>query len=295
MAVNGIELQVGQKWRCRDGESRVVTSYDGSDTGFPWSVNGAFWVTRNGRDYDDKEGCIDLIELLSGPGFVAPVPEGFTPWAGGEQPAETVGKRVHAHFRDTTATADAEQADDFRWENTNSEDDIVAYKVVVDTPAKTDIYEKLYRAQCAALQPAMDIVQHNAGYFGASAGDDKGAVIGKFFTNWASEKLAAPRPGVIDDYTKPDTREYTGGKVNYYEVEIKSPTREGRAPYTAECNDIIEALGMTFAEGEAFKANWRGAAARKNLSKRGYTDGLYDAEKVVFYGQRMVVQQKGGV
>lgn len=293
MAVNGIELQVGQKWRCRDGESRVVTSYDGSDTGFPWSVNGVLWVTRNGRDYDHKESRIDLIELLSGPGFVAPVPEGFTPWTGGEQPAETVGKRVHAHFRNTAATTDAQLADDFSWKNTNSEDDIVAYKVV-DTPAKTDIYEKLYRAQCAALQPAMDIVQHNAGYFGASVGDDKGAVIGKFFTNWASEKLAAPRPGVIDDYTKPDTREYTGGSVNYYTVEVTKPTTAA-LPYTAECNDIIEALQMNYAEGNAFKAIWRATAARLGISKRGYTDGLYDAEKVVFYGQRMVVQQKGGV
>lgn len=89
-----------------------------------------------------------------------------------------------------------------------------------------------------------------------------------------------------------DDREYTGGKVNYYEVKVESPTRDGRAPYTAECNDIIEALGMSFAEGEAFKAIWRGAAARKNLAKRGYTDGLYDAEKVQFYGGRMVAQEK---
>ena len=89
-----------------------------------------------------------------------------------------------------------------------------------------------------------------------------------------------------------DTREYTGGKVNYYELEIKNPTRDGRQPYTAECNDIIEAANMTFAEGEAFKAIWRGAAARMNLAKRGYTDGLYDAQKVAFYGNRMVIQHK---
>jgi len=89
-----------------------------------------------------------------------------------------------------------------------------------------------------------------------------------------------------------DTREYSGAKTSYYELEIRHPTRDGRKPYTAECNDIIEAAGMTFAEGEAFKALWRGAVARLGLSKRGYTDGLYDAQKVAFYGGRMVVQQQ---
>jgi len=87
--------------------------------------------------------------------------------------------------------------------------------------------------------------------------------------------------------------EYTGGKVSYYEVPIEHPTREGRDPYTAECNDIIEALEMNFAEGEAFKALWRRAAARKLVSvKKGYDEGLYDAQKVVFYGQRELLKEQ---
>lgn len=96
----------------------------------------------------------------------------------------------------------------------------------------------------------------------------------------------------VDQQT--DNREYTGGAVNYYKVDIDQPTSLPSA-YTAECNDIIEALGMSFAEGEAFKAIWRGAAARMNKSKRGYTDGLYDAEKVAFYGGRMVATEKAKV
>jgi hypothetical protein len=83
------------------------------------------------------------------------------------------------------------------------------------------------------------------------------------------------------------TAEYSGGKVNYYEVDIAHPTREGREPYTAECNDIIEALGLSFSEGEAFKAIWRKGAARIKPGKRGHDGGLYDAEKASFYGQRM--------
>lgn len=87
--------------------------------------------------------------------------------------------------------------------------------------------------------------------------------------------------------------EYTGGSVSYYTVQVETPTSGGQ-PYTAECNDIIEALGMNFAEGNAFKAIWRRCAARSlGKVKAGYRDGLYDAEKVVFFGQRMVAQEAG--
>lgn len=86
--------------------------------------------------------------------------------------------------------------------------------------------------------------------------------------------------------------EYTGGSVSYYTVHIANPTTAGREPYDAECNDIIEALRMDYAEGNVFKAIWRRAAARQGLAKRGYTDGLYDAEKIVFFGKRLVEQEK---
>jgi len=90
-------------------------------------------------------------------------------------------------------------------------------------------------------------------------------------------------------------QEYTGGSVSYYRVEIKDPTSSDLPPYVAECNDIIEALGMNYAEGNAFKALWRRAAAQYlGLSKRGYKDGVYDAEKVEFFGARLVAQSKRG-
>ena len=88
-----------------------------------------------------------------------------------------------------------------------------------------------------------------------------------------------------------ENREYTGGSVSYYTVTVAAPTSGGQ-PYKAECNDIIEALGMNYAEGNAFKAIWRRCAARTlGISKAGYKDGKYDAEKVVFFGQRMVAQE----
>lgn len=85
--------------------------------------------------------------------------------------------------------------------------------------------------------------------------------------------------------------EYTGGSVGYYSIEVTNPTTEGRPPYIAECNDIIEALKLNYAEGNVIKAIWRRAAAELGKSKEGYKDGLYDAEKVEFFGHRLVVQE----
>lgn len=82
--------------------------------------------------------------------------------------------------------------------------------------------------------------------------------------------------------------EYTGGSSSYYRVKVDTPTTEGTAPYTAECNDIIEALDMNYAEGNVLKALWRRCAARQGKLKKGYTDGTYDAEKIVFFGDRIL-------
>lgn len=90
----------------------------------------------------------------------------------------------------------------------------------------------------------------------------------------------------------PNKPEFSGSNVNYYLVEIKQPKR--LEPYTAECEDIIEVLGMTFAEGCAFKALWRSCAARTLGKKKAGQDehGVYDAEKIVYYGGRTLVQRK---
>lgn len=84
-------------------------------------------------------------------------------------------------------------------------------------------------------------------------------------------------------------RKLTGGSSDYYKVPITKPTTPGKAPYEAECNDIIEALDMRFAEANIFKAIWRRAAARLGNGKPGTTD-LYDAEKIAFFGNRVLVQ-----
>lgn len=86
--------------------------------------------------------------------------------------------------------------------------------------------------------------------------------------------------------------EKSGGSVDYYQVRITDPTTKGRDAYTAECNDIIEALGMNYAEGNAFKALWRSCAERTLGKKKAGGDAVYDAEKIVFFGQRILTQRK---
>ena len=84
----------------------------------------------------------------------------------------------------------------------------------------------------------------------------------------------------------------TGGSSDYYKVHINNPTTLN-TEYDAECNDIIEALQMNFAEGNIFKAIWRMAASRLGNGKPG-TTYLYDAEKIEFFAQRLISQNKEG-
>lgn len=84
--------------------------------------------------------------------------------------------------------------------------------------------------------------------------------------------------------------ERSGLSVNYYKVPVTAPTKPGAPPYVAECNDIIESLGMTFAEANVFKAIWRSAAERTLGKKKAGNNAVYDAEKMVFFSNRVLVQ-----
>lgn len=86
--------------------------------------------------------------------------------------------------------------------------------------------------------------------------------------------------------------EHSGGSVSYYKVAISDPTTPGTTSYTAECNDIIEALGMNYAEGNVFKALWRSCAARTLGKKKQGNDEVYDAEKMNFFSQQILRQRK---
>lgn len=83
----------------------------------------------------------------------------------------------------------------------------------------------------------------------------------------------------------------SGGLNNWYVVPVKNPQRKEQEPYQAECEDIIQALGMTFDEGCAFKALWRNAAKRMGNGKPGNT-AVYDAEKMVHYTNRILAKER---
>jgi len=84
----------------------------------------------------------------------------------------------------------------------------------------------------------------------------------------------------------------TGGSSDYYKVRVERLTSGGE-PYTAECNDIIEALNMEYDVANAFKAAWRVAALRQGRGKPGQDSAVYDGEKIVFFGQRIIERAKG--
>jgi len=92
----------------------------------------------------------------------------------------------------------------------------------------------------------------------------------------------------MEDMDTPE-RQSSGTDNDYWLVGISDPKRLD--PYDVECEDIIEALNMTFQEGEAFKAIWRKAGQRLGNGKPGNT-ALRDAEKVAHFGQRMVAIEK---
>lgn len=88
-----------------------------------------------------------------------------------------------------------------------------------------------------------------------------------------------------------ETDVYSGTSASYYRIFIDDPTTKGIPPYWAECNDMIEALEMTYAEANVFKSVWRLCAARLGKTKKGYTDGVYDAEKSVMFSKRMLIKE----
>lgn len=93
------------------------------------------------------------------------------------------------------------------------------------------------------------------------------------------------------DKSKP-TNELSGGDVNYYLLDIEDPKR--LTPYKCEAEDIIEALEMTFAEGNVFKALWRSCAMRvRGHGKQGQdAGGVYDGDKISYYGERIKLQRR---
>lgn len=101
----------------------------------------------------------------------------------------------------------------------------------------------------------------------------------------AIEQRPVPIPGINVDGPK---KENSGLRVNYYLANVTHPQREDQAPYQAECEDIIDALGMTFDEANIFKEIWRTANERTHGKGKEGNSFLRAAQKIVHYGNRIL-------
>lgn len=82
--------------------------------------------------------------------------------------------------------------------------------------------------------------------------------------------------------------ENSGSHCEYYHAPVSHPSNPGQtAPYVANCEDIIQALGLTFDEGCEFKSIWRRGRGRQGFVKAEST-ALRDAQKAVHYAGRVL-------
>lgn len=117
-------------------------------------------------------------------------------------------------------------------------------------------------------------------------GEMLGITIGKAYAEEgpASDRCFRDDGGVLRasflaEWEEDTTEEHTGGSSSYYDLQI--------GPTTIKCLDIIEGLDMSYNEGNIFKAVWRIAAAKQGKKKKG-NNMHYDAEKIVFFGERLL-------
>lgn len=112
-------------------------------------------------------------------------------------------------------------------------------------------------------------------------GDDVECMVG-----WAGESCTGPYPSdcihgwdrsVVSIRLPADHPYYANPELSgadgssYYDLQING--------VTVSCNDVIDALGMNFNMGEAFKALWR-------CGRKPGTSKKYDLDKVVRFAQR---------
>lgn len=135
MAVNGIEIAIGQRWKTRDGGEVELVGNDGHST-YPWDLSNGFCVTNQGTVWEFQEDVYDLTTLIRDE-------HGFIPWNGGECP---VGDNtlVEYKMRDYGDDVDVVAAKSLRWNNSNSSTDIIAYRVVEQKvkPTEVDVEEE---------------------------------------------------------------------------------------------------------------------------------------------------------
>jgi len=139
MAVNGVEIEVGQSWRTRDGVLVTIVEPEHVSEKYPIVATddaGRFITySLNGEYSTQGATCHDLIELVApakveavATPVVTPEPYGMVEWAGGEQPAETQGRKVKVQYR-SGVRVDNLPADSLGWLHAGVNGDIIGYRV----------------------------------------------------------------------------------------------------------------------------------------------------------------------
>lgn len=85
----------------------------------------------------------------------------------------------------------------------------------------------------------------------------------------------------------------SGGLNDYYLAWVEFPQRENQPPYVAECEDIIEALQLTWDEGNILKEIWRTAKGRAGAGKPSNTTKRA-ADKILHYAKRNQLKASRG-
>jgi hypothetical protein len=228
-------------------------------------------------------------------------------WEGGECP---VPKQTGVEYETRTGSPGLGIAGDLRWDHINLGGDIVAYRVVKEATKPTspeDIAPELWNAYKDVLNEGalsalrnviLDTEKHRGINFSDAEylvdaftwdGTRHGYAFWDSVDNGEYDKNMAHKP--VPEVVEEPVPEYTGGSSSYYKVDVSNPVSAGD-PYTVECQDVIEALDMSFSEGNIFKAIWRICAAKKGKAKKGYEDSVYDLEKIIFFAQRELQIEK---
>lgn len=107
MAVNGIEIAVGQKWKCRDGKVRTVAEYvlDDPSDNLPWLLDVGVWVTDAGcASTTGDANPFDLITYLKP--VESPENEIQIDFIAPTSSAPSILEAAATHMRDRAATYD---------------------------------------------------------------------------------------------------------------------------------------------------------------------------------------------
>ena len=230
-------------------------------------------------------------------------------WDGGECP---VGRGIKIAVRPRSGGEYLSEEEDgsLRWKHLGWDSDIVAYRVVTEATkpvSPEDIAPNLWNAYkedindeaLSALRSViLDTEKHkrinfvDAEYLIDAFTWDRtrqGGIFWNSVDGGEYDKNMAHKP--VPEVVEEPVPEYTGGSSSYYKVDVSNPVSAGD-PYTVECQDVIEALDMSFSEGNIFKAIWRICAAKKGKAKKGYEDSVYDLEKIIFFAQRELQIEK---